>query len=70
MKDLRDNESDDKRSMLLSLASKAESIAIWCVLGLSSTEKMESYVFRYGIIAILTHYGKWMAGFRFRAMGP
>ena len=46
MKDLRDNESDDKRSMLLSLASKnPESIAIWCVLGLSSTERMESYAY-------------------------
>ena len=46
MKDLRDNESDDKRSMLLTHASKnPESIAIWCVLGLSSTERMESYAY-------------------------
>ena len=44
MNKVRGNESADKRSTLLILASKnPESIGIWCVLGISSSEMMESY---------------------------
>ena len=44
MNKVRGNESADKRSALLILASKnPESIGIWCVLGISSSEMMESY---------------------------
>tara|TARA_B100001769_G_C21954991_1_gene514044 strand:+ start:298 stop:741 length:444 start_codon:yes stop_codon:yes gene_type:complete len=44
IKAIRGSASTDKRSMLLALASKnPESIGIWCVLGISSFEMMESY---------------------------
>ena len=44
IKRIRVNQSADIRSMLLALASKnPESIGIWCVLGISSSEMMESY---------------------------
>ncbi len=44
LKKIRGNEPADKRSKLLELASKnPESIGIWCVLGISSSEMMESY---------------------------
>ena len=44
MNKVRGNESADKRSTLLILASKnPESIGIWCVLGIASSERMESY---------------------------
>ena len=44
IKKIRDNESADRRSTLLVLASKnPESIGIWCVFGIASSEMMESY---------------------------